>query len=326
MKIIISPAKKMNTDTDFPAAPGIPVFLEKTRALMQAVRKLSPAEAKAVWKCNDKLAELNYRRFQSMDLERGLTPAVLSYEGLQYQHMAPAVFSETALQYIEEHLRILSGFYGVLKPFDGVTPYRLEMQAKLSVNGKKDLYDFWGDSLYRELTKDGDKTIVNLASKEYSKAVEKYLSPEDRFITVEFGELTEGKVKQKGTFAKMARGEMVRFMAENQVEDVEKLRDFQGLGLSYCGKLSDDSRYVFVKQGREFFLLLFGIGYFLTSPMSFQFSGKPINFRNLFSVKQKLFLVYRSIIFISSFLNDKNQSSGSKYLIEITTANRSCFV
>lgn len=251
MKIIISPAKKMNTDTDFPAAPGIPVFLDKTRALMQAVRELSQAEAKAVWKCNDKLAQLNYRRFQSMDLERGLTPAVLSYEGLQYQHMAPAVFSETALQYIEEHLRILSGFYGVLKPFDGVTPYRLEMQAKLSVNGKKDLYDFWGDSLYRELTKDGDRTIVNLASKEYAKAVEKYLSPEDRFITVEFGELTEGKVKQKGTFAKMARGEMVRFMAENQVEDVEKLRDFQGLGLSYCGKLSDGSRYVFVKQGRE---------------------------------------------------------------------------
>lgn len=247
MKIIISPAKKMNINTDFPAAPGIPAFLEKTRTLMQAVRELSMPEAKAVWKCNDKLAELNYARFQTMDLERGLTPAILSYEGLQYQHMAPAVFSEGALEYIEEHLRILSGFYGVLKPFDGVTPYRLEMQARFSVNGKKDLYEFWGDSLYQELTREGEHVIVNLASKEYSKAVEKYLTPDDHFVTVEFGELKDGKVKQKGTFAKMARGEMVRFMAENRVENVEKLRDFRELGLSYCGKLSDDSRYVFVK-------------------------------------------------------------------------------
>lgn len=247
MKIIISPAKKMNMDTDFPAKPGIPVFLEKTERLMQTVRRLSLSEAKALWKCNDKLAELNYRRFQTMDLDRGTTPAVLSYEGLQYQHMAPAVFSEEALKYIEEHLRILSGFYGILKPFDGVMPYRLEMQARLGAEGKKDLYEFWGDSLYQELTKDGEHVIVNLASKEYSRAVEKYLSPDDRFITVEFGELADGKVKQKGTFAKMARGEMVRFMAENQVENVEKLRDFRELGLSYCGKLSDDRRYVFVK-------------------------------------------------------------------------------
>lgn len=248
MKIIISPAKKMNQDTDFPAAPGTPVFLEQAAVLMETVRRLSLSEAKAVWKCSDKLAELNYRRFQRMDLERGLTPAVLSYEGLQYQHMAPAVFSEEALAYIEAHLRILSGFYGVLKPFDGVTPYRLEMQAALSVQGKKDLYEFWGGSLYQELTRDGDHTILNLASKEYSRAVEKYLTPEDHFLTVEFGELTGGKVKQKGTLAKMARGEMVRFMAENQVEDTEKLRDFHELGFSFREALSDERRLVFLRE------------------------------------------------------------------------------
>ncbi len=214
-----------------------------------------------------------------MDLEHGLTPAVLTYEGLQYQHMAPEIFTEEALSYIEEHLRILSGFYGILKPFDGVTPYRLEMQAKLSVNGKKDLYDFWGsyieehlrilsgfygilkpfdgvtpyrlemqaklsvngkkdlydfwgERLYLELIS-SDSQIINLASKEYSKAIEKYLTPKDSFITVEFCELREGKLKQKATLAKMARGEMVRFMAENKIQKPEGMKEFHELGFAY---------------------------------------------------------------------------------------------
>ena len=247
MKIIISPAKKMNTDTDFPAAPGIPVFLDKTRVLMQAVRELSQAEAKAVWKCNDKLAQLNYRRFQSMDLERGLTPAVLSYEGLQYQHMAPAVFEEKAMVYIQEHLRILSGFYGVLKPLDGVTPYRLEMQAKVKAEDKRDLYAFWGDKLYREVRGD-DHVIVNLASKEYSRCVEAYLQPEDRYVTCVFGELAGGRVKQKGTLAKMARGEMVRFMAEKNIQDPEGMREFDRLGYRFDQGLSTETEYIFLKQ------------------------------------------------------------------------------
>ena len=159
--------------------------------------------------------------------------------------MAPEVFSEGALTYIQKNLRILSGFYGVLKPFDGVTPYRLEMQAKLSVQGKKDLYDFWGERLYRELT-DGDHLILNLASKEYAKAVEKYLTPEDRFITVEFGERKDGKVKQKATLAKMARGEMVRFMAENNIQDPEEIKAFHELGFSFEGMLSDEKKFVFI--------------------------------------------------------------------------------
>ena len=183
MKIIISPAKKMNVDTDSLAVQGLPVFLDDTEKLMHKIQKMSLSEVRDLWKCNDKLTELNYRRFAEMELDRRLTPAVLTYEGLQYQHMSPMVFSDGALDYIQEHLRILSGFYGVLKPFDGVTPYRLEMQAKLSVDGKKDLYEFWGDRLYRELI-DEDHTILNLASKEYSRAIEKYLEPEDRFITV----------------------------------------------------------------------------------------------------------------------------------------------
>ncbi|MDE5933589.1 MAG: YaaA family protein, partial [Lachnospiraceae bacterium] len=106
MKIIISPAKKMNVDTDTFEIGGMPEFMEDAEILMEAVKALSFSEAKALWKCNDKLAQLNYERFQKMDLRKSLTPAVISYEGLQYQHMAPGVFTAEALSYIGEHLRI----------------------------------------------------------------------------------------------------------------------------------------------------------------------------------------------------------------------------
>lgn len=248
MKIIISPAKKMNVDTDtFPIA-GTPLFLDKTRILCDQIKRMSYEQAKSLWQCNDKLAQLNFDRFVHMDLEGGLTPAVLSYEGLQYRHMAPAVFTDSAYQYIQEHLRILSGFYGVLAPFDGVTPYRLEMQAKLAVGDAGDLYEFWGSGLY-EAVLDEDRTIINLASKEYARAVERYVTPKDKFITVEFGELTDGKVKQKGTLAKMARGEMVRFLAERQAEDIEQLKEFTALSYHYRAEMSDEKTLVFIRQG-----------------------------------------------------------------------------
>ena len=255
MKIIISPAKKMNIDMETLAYRSVPVFLEETEELLEWMRGLSYTEAKELWKCNDEIAEQNYRRFQNMNLESSLTPAVIAYEGIQYQYMAPDVFGGRQTDYIQEHLRILSGFYGVLKPFDGVTPYRLEMQAKASAAG--DLYRFWGDKLYREVAraekpanrKNGKGSlIVNLASKEYSKCVEKYLMPEDTYLTVVFGELTDGKVKQKGTFAKMARGEMVRYLAENDVEDPEEIKGFDRLGYRFSTKLSDEKKYVFLKK------------------------------------------------------------------------------
>lgn len=247
MKIIISPAKKMNVDTDTFIADEIPEFIEDAGILMRAIKAMTLAEAKALWKCNDKLAGLNYERFKDMDLERALTPALMAYEGLQYQHMAPKVFTNDALSYVAEHLHILSGFYGILRPFDKVTPYRLEMQAKLSVNGYRDLYDFWGDRLYKSLLKN-DKIIINLASKEYSQCIEQYITRDDTFLTIEFGELTGGKVRQKGTLAKMARGEMVRFLAENQIEDLEQIKEFHELQFSYAEELSDKKKYVFIRK------------------------------------------------------------------------------
>ncbi|MCQ4636072.1 peroxide stress protein YaaA [Anaerovorax odorimutans] len=246
MKIIISPAKKMNVDNDLFAAESEPCFPEETGRIMGWMRGLTFEEAQQLWGCNDKIAGLNFQRFAQMDLNKNLTPAVLSYEGIQYQYMAPKVFSRSAWQYVQEHLRILSGFYGVLRPLDGVTPYRLEMQAKARVDGTKNLYEFWGDKLYKQVM-DGDRTVINLASKEYSRCIEAYLGPEDQFITCIFGEWKNGKVVQKGTQAKMARGEMVRFMAERQVRRPEELKEFDSPHYTFCEELSSEKEYIFLK-------------------------------------------------------------------------------
>ena len=209
-------------------------------------------QARKLWQCNEKIALLNYGRFKEMDLERRLTPALLSYEGIQYQYMAPGVFEQGQWDYVQEHLRILSGFYGILKPLDGIVPYRLEMQAKVELpSGIKSLYDYWGSSICRELAAD-ETLIVNLASKEYSRAVEPYLEAHIDYVTCVFGTLAEDgtgglKVKVKATEAKMARGEMVRFMAERGVRDAEGLKGFDRLGYRYCQEKSGDKEYVFTK-------------------------------------------------------------------------------
>lgn len=247
MKIIISPAKKMNVDTDSLAVESMPVMLQRTEELKQWIRGLSWEDTKKLWKCNDKLVDLNVERFREMDLYRNLTPAVLAYEGLQYQYMAPGVMEDVQHAYIQEHLRILSGFYGILAPFDGVVPYRLEMQAKANVNGHKDLYAFWGNAIYQALT-ESDHTILNLASKEYSKAIEPYLQKEDRFVTCVFGEYKDGKVVQKGTMAKMARGEMVNFLSSIHANEPEDAKEFDRLAYKYQEELSTETEYVFCRE------------------------------------------------------------------------------
>ena len=247
MRIIISPAKKMKVDTDSLPYQTLPVFLPRTEQLCKILQSMSNTELKKLWKCNDQIAQLNIQRLQNMDLHNRLTPAVLAYEGIQYQYMAPGVFTGQAFAYVQEHLRILSGFYGILKPFDGVTPYRLEMQAKLRVGEAKDLYAYWGDSLAKTLFTETN-CIINLASKEYSICVSKYLPNDVRLITCVFGEEKDGKVIEKGTMCKMARGEMVRYMAENNVQRPEEIKAFDRLSYSCSEKHSDENNYVFIMK------------------------------------------------------------------------------
>lgn len=250
MRIIISPAKKMKEDTDSLAWHDLPVFLPQTEALCAKLQSMSYDELKKLWKCNDQIAKLNAERLRKMDLRNRLTPAILAYEGIQYQRMAPGVFTGRELDYVQQHLRILSGFYGILKPFDGVTPYRLEMQAKLRVGEGRDLYSYWGDSLAKTLFAETDR-IINLASKEYSLCVSRYLPGSVRFITCVFGEEKDGRVIEKGTMCKMARGEMVRFMAEKQITEPERLKAFDRLNYRYAEDRSDENTYVFILQKKQ---------------------------------------------------------------------------
>ena len=245
MRVIIAPAKKMNTDLDSFPPEALPQFLDRTERLMSALQAMSPRELQALWKCNEAIARLNVERLREMDLRRRLTPAVLAYEGIQYRYMAPGVFETGQLAYIREHLRILSGFYGLLRPFDGVTPYRLEMQARLSVDGHKDLYGFWGTRLADQLAMETD-LVLNLASREYSRAVEPHLPSAVRFLTCIFGEVKDGKIVEKGTMCKMARGQMVRWLAENNVTDPEDIKNFSDLDYHFCSTRSTGSNYVFV--------------------------------------------------------------------------------
>lgn len=262
MKIILSPAKKMNNDeicgvfgqSIFENGNTLeftkPLHLNKTEEILTWLQSKSKDDLKKLWKCNDKIAEQNFARIEDMDLYHNLTPAVLAYEGIAFQYMAPAVFEDGHFEYVQEHLCILSAFYGALKPMDGVTPYRLEMQAKASINGAKNLYEYWGADIYNSV-RDESGIIINLASKEYSKCIEKYLTSENRFITIKFCEKSGDKLVTKGTYAKMARGDMVRFMAENNIQNPDQIKDYKRMGYAYREDLSSEKEFVFLRDAMD---------------------------------------------------------------------------
>ena len=245
---IVSPAKKMNVVEGPPWPSTTPRFLGRARQLAAAVKALSYDEAKALWKCSDKLAALNYERFRNMDLDRDTTAAVLAYEGIQYQLLAPQVLDENALAWLDAHLRILSGFYGVLRPSDGVVPYRLEMQARLAVDGQHDLYGYWGPSLAEALAGDFS-LVVNVASVEYAKAVTPHLpSLGVPVLTCLFGDVRGSRLMQRSTEAKAARGTFVRWCAETGVIRADELAAFCERGYALDEGLSSADTLVFVRE------------------------------------------------------------------------------
>lgn len=245
MLAILSPAKRMKEEDCLPPRTR-PVFLDRTEQLLDILRALPLNGLKSLLQCNDQIAGLNYWRYQNMNLHAALSPAVLAFDGIQYQYMAPGVFEDAAYDYIERHVRILSGFYGLLRPFDGVTPYRLEMQARLRVGRFQNLYDFWGDAPCRALLRETN-TVVNLASDEYSRLIRRHLPAHVRWVDCIFGELSGEKIREKGVYVKMARGEMVRFMAEEDIQMPEELRAFSRLGFAFQPEYSSPNRLVFLK-------------------------------------------------------------------------------
>lgn len=247
MKIILSPAKKMICDTDSLPCESTPSLIEKSEKVLAYLKSLSYAELKSLWKCNDSIAKQNFDRLAAANLYKNLTPAILAYDGIAFKYMAPSVFTNSEFSYVQSHLRILSAVYGAVRPMDGIIPYRLEMQAKAKVDNFENLYDFWGEDIYKRVI-DKSRTVINLASKEYSQCVEKYLCDKDRYITVTFCEQVNGKLVTKGTYAKMARGETVRFMAENNIEDPRDIKKFNRLGYFFREDISMENEYIFERK------------------------------------------------------------------------------
>lgn len=249
MKLIISPAKNMRPDTDTVLWNALPRFIEQAEYLYSKLRVMSRRELQSLWRCSDNLTDRNMERLEAIpSLRTGLTPALLAYQGIQYRYMAPGVFTDGEFSYVQEHLRILSGLYGVLRPLDGVVPYRLEMQARLETESGKDLYSYWDSSIADQIYQETD-CVVNLASQEYSRCVSRYQKPGTQFITCVFGEERNGKVVEKGTLCKMARGEMVRYLAQIQGEEPEVLKGFDHLHYAFSPEHSDENTYVFLRRG-----------------------------------------------------------------------------
>ena len=239
MKILISPAKSLDFESKIPTNDfsNIP-FLEQTKELSQKMDLKSKDDLKKLMNISDQLAELNYQRFQDFSFpftKENARQAVYSFSGDVYKGLDVYTLSEEHIDSMQNSLRILSGFYGLLKPLDLIQPYRLEMGTSLKVNSSNNLYEFWGSSitdyLNQEMAK--EELLVNLASKEYFKAVQsKKLKA--TLVTPIFKDYKNGKLKIISFFAKKARGQMARYILDNGIETLEELRgfDIDGYGFS----------------------------------------------------------------------------------------------
>ena len=249
MKIIISPAKKMKRE-EYVAPLHRPMFLKEAGELLSFLRSLSDSEKAKVWKVKGALLSSSLSSLSMLSLEDIGSPAIFSYDGIQYTYMSPSSFTDSMLEYAEKNLRIISGLYGLLRPLDGVGTYRLEMESPISIPGYGDLYSYWGGKIASSLMED-DRLLVNLASAEYSKAVLPFLPSSVTVVTPVFLDWEKGRYVSKGVYAKMERGEMVRFLAETGAETVEDIKKFSSRGYEFSRFLSDSNTLCFVRKDEE---------------------------------------------------------------------------
>lgn len=254
MLLVVSPAKNLDYDTPAPTAKHTqPRMLDEAEVLVERARQLSPQQLGSLMKISDKLASLNAVRFnewqQPFNTENA-KQAVFAFNGDVYSGLDATTLKDSALDYAQQHLRILSGLYGVLRPLDLMQPYRLEMGTKLDNSRGKDLYAFWGSQIAQQLNQDmeksGDTELVNLASNEYFKAVDKK-ALKASIITPVFKDTKQGKLKVISFYAKKARGMMARYMIEHQVRSSEQLKAFDVAGYKYDATLSSDTELVFTR-------------------------------------------------------------------------------
>lgn len=254
MKIVISPAKSLDYTSTIPFNNFTnPLFIKESKQINQTVKNLKPTDLKELMDISDKLAELNWQRNQARnykltDLSETVRQAIFAFNGDVYTGLDAYTLTQNELNYLQENLRILSGLYGYLRPLDVIEPYRLEMGTKLPIENKKDLYDFWKPILTKSLNKEFTKNdvLINLASNEYFSAIDKK-EIKAKIITPEFKDYKEGKLKMISFFAKKARGLMVRFMADNHIENVEDIKKFNYEGYQFDANLSTDTKWIFTR-------------------------------------------------------------------------------
>lgn len=255
MLVVISPAK--NLDYDTPAITNTftqPEMLDDSQRLIKHCRKLSPAKIGSLMKISDKLAGLNADRYAGWHTpfdSNNAKQALLAFNGDVYSGLDANTFSQDDFDYAQQHLRILSGLYGVLRPLDLMQAYRLEMGTKLDTGKNKNLYQFWDDRISKKLNEaidtQGDNVLINLASNEYFKAVKpKVLNAE--IYTPVFQDCKNGQYKVISFFAKKARGMMARYIIQNRLTDVSDLKNFDTAGYQFSQEKSKGNELVFTRQ------------------------------------------------------------------------------
>jgi len=260
MLTLLSPAKNLNFD---PVAQDLtvtqPALMADARRLVKTARTLSPRDLQSLMHINDKLAQLTHQRFKAFKLNQKaptatLKPAVLAFNGEVYNGLQAKTLSPADLEWAQDHLRILSGLYGILRPLDLIQPYRLEMGSKLRNEAGESLYDFWGDKITKNLNTtlrtQGAKVIVNLASNEYFSVLRKN-GLKGRVVTVHFKELRAGVAKSLMVYTKKARGLMARYIIRNRIMDPEHLIGFAEAGYRLNGAMTRDDNLVFTRESER---------------------------------------------------------------------------
>lgn len=252
MKLILSPAKSIQEHPKTPIfLSSTPLFLKESSSLVSKLKKYSHKKLKDLFAVSTDIAELNYYRFQnwvsSDQVNKALIPCGFAFNGEVYRGLNIQELSEIEVNYLNENLRILSGLYGILKPFDLIYPYRLEMGTKIQLSPKiSNLYQFWDDKITNYLNQEEEDEIINLASSEYFKVIQQK-KLRANFITPVFKEFRNGSYKIVMTYAKHARGEMVNFAARKNITKGENLKHFDVLGYNFDDKQSTPNEWVFVR-------------------------------------------------------------------------------
>ena len=255
MLLVVSPAKNLDFETPLATSKHTqPELLDHSSELIERCLKLTPADLSSLMGISDKLAGLNAARFAEWQMPftaDNARPAVLAFNGDVYTGLDAKSLSDESFEYAQKHMRILSGLYGVLKPLDLMQAYRLEMGTKLDNNRGTNLYQFWGsivtNNINQAIAQQGDDVLINLASTEYFKAVKKK-ELKATVITPAFKDWKNGQYKMISFFAKKARGMMARYIIENQISNVEQLKQFDLDGYHYNADLSTDLIPVFTRK------------------------------------------------------------------------------